>query len=307
MSNKNLGVAVLNGDAAALPEKTLIVLGLGRGGTSMVAGVLDKLGVYMGDGLDSRYQDQTLLDAVNRRDKAKAVATINERNQRYAVWGTKKLRLWRYDNCFREPVYIVVFRDLLANANRRQQLFNVSLLNEMIKLLALSVNLLFFLKCCKRPMLLVSYEKALIYPDEFVNTLAEFIGIKDTSAITTAIDFIRPSPSAYTTSPVHYRHAQASRVLVGYIDEVSEDKIYGWALDTRTSESVNLELFINNRLLLTSQADLPRPDVADADKRFHSQCGFLFTLNPGLLNKGDQIDIRFAHTQQSLLNTPYTY
>ncbi len=307
MSNKNLGVVALNGDAATLPYKTVIVLGLGRGGTSMVAGVLAKLGIYMGDGLDSRYQDQTLLDAVNRGDKAKARVTINERNQRYPVWGTKKLRLWRYDKLFREPVYVVVFRDLLANANRRQQLFNVSLLNEMFKLLGLSVNLLFFLKCCKRPMLLVSYEKALIYPEEFVNTLAEFIGVHNPDAVTAAIDFIRPSPNAYTTSPVHYRHAQATRTLVGYIDEVDTTKVYGWALDTTQTNAVSLELLINGRLIQTCQADLPRPDVADADKRFHSQCGFVFMLSPGLLNKGDQIDIRFAHTQQSLLNTPYIY
>ncbi|MDQ3797346.1 MAG: hypothetical protein M3294_07255, partial [Pseudomonadota bacterium] len=50
-------------------EKTVIVLGVARGGTSMVAGALSKLGVYMGDAITGVvFEDLTLSRAVERRD-----------------------------------------------------------------------------------------------------------------------------------------------------------------------------------------------------------------------------------------------
>jgi hypothetical protein len=44
------------------PEKTLVVLGSPRGGTSMLAGLLRELGVHMGDRIDRHnHEDQAFL------------------------------------------------------------------------------------------------------------------------------------------------------------------------------------------------------------------------------------------------------
>ncbi|MDO9103830.1 MAG: hypothetical protein Q7U57_02590 [Methylovulum sp.] len=308
MNNKNTGFTVLNGDAAQLPHKTVLVLGIGRGGTSMAAGVLSKLGVYMGDQLNSRYQDSSLLDCINRKDKKQAQKIIAERNRLYPVWGIKKLRLWRWDKLFRAPVYVVVFRDLCATANRRVTLFNTSLLSEMFKVLGLNFLLLVFLRLSKRPILIASYEKALLNPEDFVTNLSSFLGIDDPEKFTAAVQFINPSPSEYTTSPVNYRTARASRERLGYIDKLEPNRIAGWALSIATPEPLSVELLINGILKQTITANLPRPDVAREDDRFHERCGFIFRLADGQsLKHGDRIDVRIADTTDTLINSPQQF
>jgi len=307
MSNKNTGYGILNGDAAGLACKTVLVLGIGRGGTSMAAGTLSKLGVYMGEQLSSRYQDSALLDCINRNDKKQAKKIIRERNEKYPVWGIKKLQLWRWDTLFREPVYVVIFRDLFATANRRVTLFNISLLSEMFKILGLNFLLLVFLRLSRRPVLIASYEKALLYPDEFVTGLSLFLGIDDPDKHTEAVRFINPSPAEYTTSPVNYRAIRESREYLGYIDRVEAGKRTGWALSRSDPNPVVLELLINGGLKQTVTAELPRPDVAGEDARFHEKCGFQFILPDELLNHGDHIDVRFAATADSLINSPQKF
>lgn len=308
MNNKNTGVTVLNGDAADLPYKTVLVLGIGRGGTSMAAGTLSKLGVYMGDQLSSRYQDSALLDCINRKDKKQAQKIIVERNGQYPVWGIKKLHLWRWDTLFREPVYVVVFRDLFATANRRVTLFNRSLLSEMFKVLGLNFLLLVFLRLSKRPILIASYEKALLNPDEFVNGLSSFLGLDDPEKLTEAMQFINPSPLEYTTSPVNYRTTRATRKYLGYIDKLESHRIAGWALTITNPDPLTLELLINGIPKQTIIADIPRPDVVREDARFHEHCGFVFRLaDEHLLKHGDRIDVRIANTTDTLINSPQQF
>lgn len=306
MSNKNAGYAILNGSAAELPEKTVLVLGIGRGGTSMVAGVLSKLGIFMGEELRSRYQDQVLLDCMDRNDKARAREVIAERNARYPLWGIKKLRLWRWDRLFRQPVYVVVFRDLFAVANRRTTIYSSTLLGEMLKVLSLNLMLLLFLKLTRRPALLASYEKTLLYPEGFVRGLTVFLGLPDDPEhFSEAVQLIQPSPAQYTNSPINRRTAREHQDQIGYIDELRPDRISGWALSRSQAIPMTLELRVNGHPAHSTTAGLPRPDVASADPQFHAACGFVFTL-PGdtLLNPGDQIDVRFADTGVSLINSP---
>lgn len=309
MSNKNTGFAILNGDAASLPAKTVLVLGVGRGGTSMAAGTLSKLGVYMGDQLSSRYQDSALLDCINRNDKKQAKKIIRERNEQHPVWGIKKLHLWRWDRLFREPVYVVIFRDLFATANRRSALFNVSLVTEMFKLLGLNFLLLVFLRLTKRPVLLASYEKALLYPEEFVKGLSSFLGLDDQARIAEAVQFITPSPADYTTSPVNYRKAaQESTDYLGYIEQVNTNQVSGWALSLSDAHPVIVELIVNGIPKQAIPAHLRRPDVAHEDPRFHENCGFAFRLvDDDCLKNGDVIDVRIADTTTALINSPQKF
>ena len=89
MNIENEGFVTLNGGAAHLSHKTVIVLGTPRGGTSMVAGTLANLGVYMGEQLSAMYQDQVLSQCIKEKDKQKAKQVIQARNAQYPLWGTK--------------------------------------------------------------------------------------------------------------------------------------------------------------------------------------------------------------------------
>ncbi|WP_019865516.1 sulfotransferase family protein [Methylovulum miyakonense] len=308
MKKNNTGYSTLNGDASGLAQKTVLVLGIGRGGTSMVAGVLSKLGIYMGDGLSSRYQDTALLDCLKRNDKKQAKKIIKERDGKYPVWGIKKLRLWRWNRLFRQPVYVVILRDIFATANRRMSIFNISLLSEMFKVLGLNFKLLLFLRFTKRPVFIASYEKALLFPEDFVAGLAEFLGLDDPTQIAEAVEFIKPSPPTYTNTLVNFKAIKKNKDYVGYIDALASNRVSGWALSTLHRDPVSLELLVNGVLVQTITTYLSRPDVPKRNKRFHELCGFEFRLPDGvLLETGDQIDVRFEGHQQSLNNSPQEF
>lgn len=275
----------------------------------MAAGTLSKLGIYMGDQLSSRYQDQEILDCINKNDKARAKKIIKERNEKYQIWGVKKLRLWRWDQLFREPVYVVIFRDLFAVANRRVSLFNTPLLSELFNVIRLNFLLILFLRLTKRPVFVASYEKALLYPEDFVKGISEFIGIDaKEEKFNDAIQFINPSPSEYTTSPVNYRSVSKSRKIVGYIDKITTDSVTGWALSKDSQAPLRLELLVNGNRMQNTVANLPRPDVASADPGFHANCGFIFRLaDKNALKTGDQIDICIEGADEGLINSPQKF
>jgi hypothetical protein len=115
-------------------ERTVIVLGMPRGGTSMVAGSLRLLGVPMGDRLEpSNQEDLDILDLVaslqplygedgkpitENFDRLRAL--IAGRNEERPFWGWKDPNAHVYISelmpVLRNPHFVVVFRDHFAAA-----------------------------------------------------------------------------------------------------------------------------------------------------------------------------------------------
>ena len=108
---KNLAIFV--NPSNALRERTFVVLGVQRGGTSMVAGALRALGVDMGRaGLN--HEDRRFLHA----SEATLSKVIAERNFELPVWGFKApettLQLDFLETALRNPHFICVTRNILA-------------------------------------------------------------------------------------------------------------------------------------------------------------------------------------------------
>jgi hypothetical protein len=308
MSNNNSGINNLNGDAAGLPQKTILVLGAGRGGTSMVAGTLAKLGIYMGESLSSYYEDGILANCVTANDKQQARNIIAARNEKYPVWGFKKpsLRLWFWLDLFRQPVYIVVFRDIFATANRRVISLDKSLLAEMFKIALINLGLVTLLRFSKRPAFILSYEKALLAPEQFVGELCDFLGMSDNVKFNDAVEFIKPSPTAYTRRAK--TQSQLDADLWGYVDIVESQRVSGWALSLSDSEALEVELLINGKHRKTMLANIPRADVALKDSRFRKECGFRFQFPKHKpLKTGDKIEVRLVKDKTQLINSPQTF
>lgn len=309
MHKENTGAVILNGDCSAMPYKTVIVFGVARGGTSMVAGTLSKLGVFMGneETLAPFYEDKNLAVSFKNKDKKLAQKLVSEYNKQYPVWGMKTLsnRAWYWLSIFREPVYVVVFRDILAAANRTVVSLNKSLFLEMLKTILHNLFLLAFLRITKRPALVVSYEKVLLFPEDFVDTLSTFLGIADKSTRNEAIEFIKPSPQAYLKRATTSSQLNATAQWFGYIDAIETHKIIGWALSIVDSTPARIELSINGIITQTTIANLLRSDVAEVDSRFHAQCGFEFEISePNTLKAGDKIEIKIADLGIDLINSP---
>lgn len=337
MNKENDGLALLNGSAAGLPHKTVIVLGAPRGGTSMVAGTLSRLGVFMGapEGLSPFYENAELGTCAKAGDRAGAGRVIARFDQTHTHWGIKVLpkswRFWLRKGLFREPVYVVVFRDPLAVAKRRlvskdkalvrqlgqeatgaaaassEQLVGKYLLRELLKASFMNARLLAFLWFNRRPALVVSYEKAVTRPEDFVRGVAEFVGLGEPGRIDDAVAFVTPSPRAYVMRSSTYAQIDPQGRLFGYLDVVEPGQLAGWALAVGDEQPLVLELFVNGERVATTRADAPREDVARADPRFHPRCGFGFTPAAGAgWAAGDRVEVRVAGSGEHLVNSPST-
>ncbi|MEY4768075.1 MAG: hypothetical protein RL637_714 [Pseudomonadota bacterium] len=302
----NSGFCLFNELANSFPHKTIIVIGIERSGTSMIAGVLAKLGIFMGNTQSHTYEDHEMAECLRMNDYAKAQQIIQQRNQLYPIWGFKKpsLKLLnpRWQKLFRDPIYIVVFRDILAIANRRTIGNGSDLFTNMNRALYYYLKINQFIDHTERPVLAVSYEKALFNPELLVKSIADFIGIVDQKAMQKAIDFIQPSP-------IEYRIAATShKEWLGHIETVSATTITGWAFRCYQKESVKVILTLATGEELISYANLSRQDVQRYHHHLTEYCGFEFKLLPAQSLIDQQIiRVRIENEFYELTNSPFTY
>lgn len=166
---------------------TVPIVGVPRGGTTMVAAVVHALGVDIGPEKDLAaftFEDQ----AMNRSAPGVQLSYIKRRNTERAVWGWKDpAALHSIRPLFfslRKPRLIVVFRDMLASIESEMR-FDVA--NDIMprrdfaQLAEMTFNWwkgnMEFIEQTTFPTLLVSYENALRMPDIFVHGLSDFLGI----------------------------------------------------------------------------------------------------------------------------------
>lgn len=189
----------------------VFVFGAPRGGTSMAAGVLRLLGIDMG-ARQGRGNNEDLdiqgargpagpLGDHGSPDYADAIArmrpVIAARAQSGQAWGWKDPHgvLYAKDvvDLLPRPRLIAVFRDPAASAERVHRINGADRLEEMQSALLLQTRALDFLRQTSLPAALVSYEKALVRPERFLEQVADFCGIGvDPQSRTACLDFISP-------------------------------------------------------------------------------------------------------------------
>ncbi len=258
-------------------SKTVCVLGVPRGGTSMIAGIVRKLGVFMGDDIDgSTNEDMRLLAHRGRRElftnpaliterqefMSTATKTVLERNDKFPVWGWKDPLSPYYlpdlMSGLRNPVFIMVARDLAAIAQREKIEENVAKPQRLLAYMANAID--GYSRCIdlvngrSRPTILISYERALRSPREVGFAIQEFLAVEPPADFAAWLDSYvaadRMDGSIATTTATsgssgrlqQFGSTDASRIMV---DEslrprregaISGTSLSGNALITRANE-----------------------------------------------------------------------
>lgn len=169
---------------------TIPIVGVPRGGTTMVAAVVHALGVDLGPAKDLAeftFEDQTM----NRADPGLQLSYVARRNRERNVWGWKDpaalstIRPLFF--CLRRPRLIVVFRDMLATIDsemRFDEAKDIQPRRTFTDLAQMTVNWwaanMEYVAQTAFPTLLASYESALQMPDVFIHSVADFLGITPT-------------------------------------------------------------------------------------------------------------------------------
>jgi hypothetical protein len=301
----NTGVLLLNDSQLRAAERTLIVLGIARSGTTMVAGALHHMGVDMGMGqrMNSVFEDMQIGALLDNKDYTGLAAVIEQRNRAHAVWGWKRPdaidHLDQIEPLFRSPEYIVVFRDLFAIANRNRLSVRADLLANMRDVQARYDRLLAFLGRNTRRTLLVSYEKAMLDRTGFVRELAGFAQAGD-ACLQAAEAHIRKDDPGYLKFSRNWGG-------LGHLTVPAHNIIGGWAYVREHSEPAMVEIAINGRAVATLRADLP---IEEVKKRGHATglCGFHLSLpRPWQLQDGDIVTARIAGDAAELFGSPWVF
>jgi hypothetical protein len=246
-----------------VPGRTFIVTGLYRSGTSLVASILQQAGLFMGNEIgDSVYQDEEIFPVLAAGDMAALRRIVVARNADHSRWGFKYPMLWRAFDAgelarFDNPRLIVTFRDPVSIAVRT----SLSEYQEPMRALrdaAVDLSaLMAFIGKLDCPNLLLSYEKALVFPLDFVDAILQFCDIPRSGEMRARLlALIQPNRPRYLGT--------ARRRVEGLIEGVRDGLLYGWCCLTRSAEPVTLEVLVDDRVALTMVADTFRQDLLDA-------------------------------------------
>lgn len=278
VSPPNHGVLSFRDQGMAPDEPaTLIVTGVARSGTSMVAGVLRDAGVFMGQYVfDVVQEDAEILTMLQSGQEPMLQALIAQRNEAHVSWGFKVPNLHAYLRAdrlslFRNPRLIVVFRDPVAVAVRDALSEHFDPQDSLDLTAHAMVSLIAFAQRAGCPTLMVSYEKAITAPEAFLRSLLPFCGIDETPDLMDRLmGVVEPNNPAYL--------ATANTQFTGYVEGVLSGQVYGWCRQWDTLTPVSLDVFADDRLLMTVLADHHRADLA-ANGIGNGDHGFYVDLN----------------------------
>lgn len=167
-------------------QKTLIVCGNFRGGTTAVAQLLAKLGIPMGEKMDPNNNCEDLefqrLLLGDTLDRAELDRLVRGRNARHDIWGFKfpgaHLHMPEMLERFRNPQVIFVFRDPYAVADSEQRRTGQDLYLMMKRTVDYNLRMTGLLQSLACPTHPVSFEQLLVRPAAVIDRLLAFLDIR---------------------------------------------------------------------------------------------------------------------------------
>ncbi|MFC3051678.1 sulfotransferase family protein [Kordiimonas pumila] len=203
MANKH----IILGTPSKSEEKTLVIMGAPRGGTSMVAGAFRELGVDLGSRLGENHEDPKFLT----KDLDELRERIAVRNAETPAWGWKMPHSLHYIEellpDIRNPHFVFVFRNMLSTTmsqvNRSKN--DTTVENALRFSLRQNVIMAELIEKLDIPMLLINYDRAVESKDEFIQAATDFMNLTVTpEQRQNCRDFIDPETGYKQVSLAYY-------------------------------------------------------------------------------------------------------
>ncbi len=304
---------VINAPDLHADAKTVVVLGVSRGGTSMCAGLVRLLGIPMGTDLSD---DSSEDPEFQLSDKRQLIAKIRRNNASHAVWGWKYPEAFRYldkiRSTLRNPHFIVVTRDVtgVASSYRRQE--GIALKSALAEANRRYAQLFRFIRKEQAPLLVMSYEKALMAREQAVRELGQFLGREATQAQAREYsEFIVDSGynhfgrfTARLKDKAKKPLPPSQFILKGCLGEITADRIPGWAKFENVEKPACVDLYFNNQLVDSRMANEFRASLVKAGADDTGRCAFEF--DSAKLNLPDRVvvGVRERETGRHLSGSP---
>jgi hypothetical protein len=187
----NIGTLVSGSMAPLSGDGTVVIAGIPRGGTTMVAECLATLGLPIGAPVPPQVgqfnmEDREFVKFLHMEqpgpiDMNGLRALIRSRNQEHSVWGFKlpmalnSLPVLQEE--LRNPRFILVFRDVVAVSIREAIAMKSDAFYAMRRALRWQERMIDFAEDSPVACQLVSYEKALQFPELFLDAMVKWCGM----------------------------------------------------------------------------------------------------------------------------------
>lgn len=278
------------GDKEVLKKKhkTLIVVGVARGGTSLVAGTLYHMGIFCGARSKPPIFEDPMLDNLMKRGDIKNFEKkIKTYNKAHNIWVYKRPSIIEdlalYHQYWRNPVYLFIFKDIFSVANRNVISMNMSVIDCIKKAHYDYDKIVDFISNNEVNGFLFSYDKIMQNKKAFINVLSSVVDKKDDNHHN-AEKFIRYDPKDYLGS------SRIDRVLGNA--KIVDTEIRGWCGKPGSSDPVEVKLLVNGAVKASMLANQSRPTVKEQKLYSNEFCGFQFDLANIPLSQGDIVELK---------------
>lgn len=275
-------------EAAAARPQNVVILGTGRSGTTMTAGLMIQLGFEFGDRINGRLGDVDMSEVFDRargsvlgwriltlrRDFGRL---IRARNAKWGRFCFKSPDLPPFfpllAGVLRSPIYIMPTRNSFetsfgfshnAKGMWRKSFFLVNLVQMFLTMIAVWT---------RRPVFLFSYEQAVRHPAVFIDMLADYLMLDlDEPTRQRMIDYVDPSTGYHPVAR-----------LRGHIDVLDNTGVAGWVSDILAMDDpVTLRVRTGERILYEGPTAEQRTDTRDLGYHNTGESGFSVTFDPPL-------------------------
>lgn len=279
---------------------TLAVVGLTRSGTSMLSALLQELGVFMGDAVDKAvFEDVEVARFLDAGDFSGLKAFAAKRNAARNVWGFKRPNAYKVlpklVPVLRKPRIIVMFRDVLAIAMRNHVSMQMDVIPALPRYVEEYADLVRNIAGLKCPLLLVSYEKFVQFPEESIERTAEFAGI------TLTPELKAKALLAVKNGSDNYLNASRLR-YTGHVDRIIDGKLRGWAMVIDKPQiKAKIHLCVDGKVVKSGVANKLRKDLVAANIG-DGHHGFEISLESSI-NPNSMIEVTAGNAQFVLPNS----
>lgn len=302
---KNTGIEILGASITNDHSASIIVVGLGRGGTSAIAASLNALGINMGENFHTPiYEDLDLAKALRLKDWRQLKNLIKNYESTHAIFGWKLPdshehleRIYKY---FSNPYFIFVYKDIFAISLRRNMVHGKDIFKNMSDSLQGYQKILSFIQKRNPNALHVSYEKMIANKEEYAESLARFCGVTINHEVKSkVIQSIGDGRHHYDV----WAGANRQRTLLkthgydGCVDETTSTHIRGWLVNLQSEAPVTLELLVNNATIKQTLCNSPRDDLIRALVSSTGKAGFKIDISELTIASSDTISLRVKGTQ----------
>jgi hypothetical protein len=187
---------------------------------------------------------------------------IAERNATHSTWGVKYPELCDALHAsqlilFDRPRVIVTFRDPVAMAVRAALSEYQEPMRTLRDVSERQAAMLAFADQLPCPSLLLSYEKALMFPSDFVEAVLGFCDLpRSPEMVARLCTLIEPNSRRYI--------ATARRRVEGLIEGIRSGQLYGWCRLTQSAEPLTVDVLVDERAVMRVLADAFREDLLNA-------------------------------------------